>query len=71
MMMEGERAKGRGRAGRDIITQKASVGYEAFNMENNEGYENETDTTNSNCVRLIKNNENQNLRSQDLFPCSI
>jgi superfamily II DNA/RNA helicase len=69
MMMEGERAKGR--AGRDIITQKASVGYEAFNMENNEGDESEQDSTNSNCVRLIKNNENQNLRSQDLYPCSI
>ena len=69
MMIEGERAKGRD--GRDKITQKASVGYEAFNMENNESDENEQESTNSNTVRLIKNNLFQNLRNQNLFPCAI
>ncbi len=69
LMLEGERAKGR--AGRDIITQKVSAGYEAFNMEYNEGDENESDATNSNAVRLIKNNGNQNIRRQDLYSCSI
>ena len=69
MMLEGERSKGRD--GRDKITQKASVGYEAFNMENNESDENEQEQTNNNSVRLIKNNVCQNLRNQNLFPCSI
>jgi DEAD/DEAH box helicase domain-containing protein len=72
MMIEGERKKGRD--GRDKITQKASVGYEAFNMENdetNENSEHEQESKNSNSVRLIKTNACQNLRNDNLFPCSV
>ncbi len=69
MMIEGERSKGKN--GTEKITQKASVGYEAFNMENNESEESEQESTNNNSVRLIKNNVHQNLRNQDLRPCSI
>lgn len=69
MMIEGERSKGR--VGRDKIAQKASMGYEAFNMDNSESEENEQEQTNNNSVRLIKNNVYQNLRNQNLFPCSI
>ena len=69
MMIEGERVKGKG--GRDKITQKASVGFEAFSMENNESDDNENDTTNTNLIRLIKNNLNHSIRNQNLFPCSV
>lgn len=69
MMIEGERSKGRD--GKDKIAQKASMGYEAFNMDNSESEENEQEQINNNSVRLIKNNVYQNLRNQNLFPCSI
>ncbi|MFZ2432384.1 MAG: DEAD/DEAH box helicase, partial [Lutibacter sp.] len=69
MMMEGDRVKGID--GRDIVTQKASVGYEAFHMENAENNDNNQESGNRNLVRFIKNSEHQNLRNQELFPCSI
>ena len=68
MMLEGERAKGVN--GTDIITQKTSVGYEAFSLDSEESEENEVkETTNSNTVKLIRGSDVSN--NQELFPCSI
>ena len=69
MMLEGERLKGRG--GIDKILQKASVGYEAFHLEDDENEETEQEVINGNSARFIKNRENENLRNQDLLPCAI
>ncbi len=67
MMLEGERIKGAD--GKDVVLQKASVGFEAFHIEEDDNEQEET--TNSNLVRFIKNKEYKNLRSKDLFPCKI
>lgn len=69
MMMEGERIKGT--SGTDKVTQKASLGYEAFNMENDEASESEEEVTNSNLVRFIANIESHTPRNQELMPYSI
>lgn len=75
MMIEGERV--RDISGFDKITQKTSIGFDAFNIENDESEENEnenenrTSCSNSNLIRLIKNDTNQNLRTLELLPFSI
>ena len=69
MMLEGDRVKGKD--GRDKVTQKASVGYEAFHMENDNNDQEELEIANKNLVRFIKNDINQTLRNQRLIPCSI
>lgn len=66
MMLEGERLKGG--QGTNKVSQKASVGYEAFHMENENE---ETEITNSNLVRFIKNKEHQKLKNKELMPCAI
>ncbi|WP_394906083.1 DEAD/DEAH box helicase [uncultured Mesonia sp.] len=74
MMLEGERSKGA--RGTDRVTQKATVGYEAFNIEADVD-EDDVDegelqkSTNRNIVRLVKNENGLNHRNQELFPCSI
>jgi DEAD/DEAH box helicase domain-containing protein len=68
MMLEGERAKGVN--GTDIITQKTSVGYEAFSLDSEESEENEVkEITNSNTVKLIRGSDVSN--NQELVPCNI
>src|SRR5680860_491856 len=69
MMLEGERVKGNN--GTDKVTQKATVGYEAFSIEADENEEQPQETTNRNLVRLIINKGNYNPRNQELFPCYI
>lgn len=69
MMLEGDRVKGI--KGRDKISQKVSVGYEAFHMENEESDEQVQEITNKSLIRLIKNSDSQTIRNQQLFPCSI
>lgn len=69
MMMEGERAKGIN--GQDKISQKASVGYEAFSMENIDADEGEQTVSHTNTVRFIANKVNQKTRSENLLPFSI
>lgn len=64
MMLEGEKKK-------DTITQKATLGYEAFNIENEEDDEEDKKQSNSNTslVRLIrKEPKNQN---KPFVACSI
>lgn len=69
MMLEGERVKGSN--GTDIITQKASVGYEAFSIESEDDPDETQESVNRNVVRLIKNKQGQNPRNKELFPCHI
>ena len=69
MMLEGERIKDTN-MDKDKVTQKATLGYEAFSIENDENYEGNHKITNSNLVRFIKNN-NLIAEQQDLQPCSI
>ncbi|GAB1858041.1 DEAD/DEAH box helicase [Flavobacteriaceae bacterium MHTCC 0001] len=69
MMLEGERIKGNN--GTDKVTQKATVGYEAFSIEADENEERLQETTNRNLVRLITNKDNCNPKNQELFPCHI
>lgn len=73
-MLEGERVKGKS-SDEDRVIQKASVGYEAFLMEDDaEDDEDEKGggTNNiSNLVRFIRNRKDHNLRIRNLFPCSI
>ena len=69
MMLEGEREKGV--KGTDKITQKATVGYEAFSIESDESEEQTQEATNRNLVRLIRSNANSNPKNQELFPCYI
>lgn len=66
MMLEGERLKGN--HGTNKASQKASIGYEAFHMENDDT---EQEITNGNLVRFIKNKEYQKLKNQDLISCTI
>ena len=51
--------------------QKASVGYEAFHIENEENEETDQATPNRNLVRFIKNDGNHNLINSELVSCSI
>lgn len=69
MMLEGERNKGN--KGMDRLTQKASIGYEAFSIEADDNDENPYESTHKNIVRLILNREGYDPRNQELFPCSI
>ncbi len=71
MMLEGERVKGVN--GTDTVTQKASVGYEAFSIDdtNDENTEQIKEPVNTNIVRLIKNKQAQNPKNQKLFPCRV
>jgi hypothetical protein len=73
MMLEGERVKGNN--GSDKITQKVSLGYEAFNIDDEYSPDDDEEQTqvsnNRNLVRLIKNMENHISRNQNLFSCMI
>lgn len=69
MMLEGERSKGA--KGTDRVTQKATVGYEAFSIETDVNEDEAQESTSRNLVRLIKNTGGQNHRNQELFPCDI
>ncbi|CAL2085281.1 DEAD/DEAH box helicase [Tenacibaculum sp. 190524A02b] len=69
MMLEGERS--RGVKGIDRVNQKATVGYEAFSIEDEFHDDEQTKSTNRNLVRLIKRNSTQNYRNQELLPCNI
>lgn len=71
MMLEGERKKGG--QGMDKVLQKASTGYEAFNIDSEE--ENEegigSKEVNTNLVRLIKSSEADNFKYGELTATSI
>ena len=69
MMLEGERSKGA--KGTDRVTQKATVGYEAFSIEADVDEDEPQESTSRNLVRLIKNTGGHNHRNQELFPCDI
>lgn len=69
MMLEGERVKGTRET--DRVTQKATIGYEAFSIEADENQEKTQEKTNRNLVRLITNKDNSNPKNQELFPCNI
>lgn len=69
MMLEGERIKGN--EGTDKVTQKATIGYEAFSIDTEENEEYIEESTNRNLVRFITNKENYNPRNQELLPCNI
>ncbi|WP_339848303.1 DEAD/DEAH box helicase [uncultured Dokdonia sp.] len=69
MMLEGERSKSA--KGTDRVTQKATVGYEAFSIEADVDENEPQESTSRNLVRLIKNTGDQNHRNQELFPCDI
>ncbi len=69
MMLEGERQKGS--QGTDKVFQKASAGYEAFHVDNEEeSEEKQSDSKNSNTVWLIKNKTGRH-RNQELTSISI
>lgn len=68
-MLEAERIKGNN--GTDRITQKATVGYEAFSIEQDENEEQLQEKTNKNLVQLIINKNYHNSKNQELFPCQI
>lgn len=69
MMLEGERIKGT--KGRDKITQKTTMGYDAFHMEKDDVEEGQQIDSNKNIARFINFNINHNTKNQELFPCSI
>ncbi|WP_292946917.1 DEAD/DEAH box helicase [Olleya sp. UBA1516] len=69
MMLEGERSKGV--KGTDRVTQKATVGYEAFSIEADDDEDDSQESTSKNLVRLIKNAGGKEHRNQELLPCTI
>ncbi|GAK90933.1 helicase [Nonlabens ulvanivorans] len=69
MMLEGERSKGV--KGTDRVTQKATVGYEAFSIEADDDEDESQESTSKNLVRLIKNEGGKEHRNQELLPCNI
>lgn len=71
MMLEGE--KKRDRSGGHFVFQKTSVGYEAFSLdeENDDEESGNNNSENSDLVRLIKNNDTQQLVNQNLYPVEI
>ncbi|MFT4803121.1 MAG: ATP-dependent helicase YprA (DUF1998 family) [Polaribacter sp.] len=69
MMLEAERVKGVN--GTDKVTQKATVGFDAFVIESDNNEEHQQESTNTNIVRLITNKGKYNPRNQELFPCNI
>lgn len=65
MMLEGEKTKKK-------ITQKTSLGYEAFSVEDeNTNDENDEVSHNKNVVRLILNKNASHLTNQNLYSCNI
>lgn len=64
MMMEGELKN-------DRISQKASAGYEAFQMDGDHEAEQVNQDTEPDVVRFIKKNTRQRLANRDLLECSI
>jgi DEAD/DEAH box helicase domain-containing protein len=68
LMMEGELVKAQSNVHR--VIQKASVGYEAFHIDDEEN-EDIQESTISNAVRFVRNKENQLFKNQDLLACTI
>ncbi len=65
MMLEGENSQGR-------ITQKASKGFEAFQIDADDDAETDSnDNYQASAVRFIKNIPHQRLANTDCLPCSI
>ena len=72
MMLEGSIEKTIN--GKRRISQKASVGYEAFHIEDNvddDNNDSKIDGLQSDVVRLIKNSQATKYKNKDLEPCSI
>lgn len=67
VMLEGEKVR---KNKIDKITQKATVGYEAFIIETDDTDDQPLERTN-NLVRLIHTDKNYNLKKKELVPCSI
>lgn len=63
MMLEGENVQGK-------ITQKATKGYEAFQLDIDDENENNNNLQTS-VVRFIKNKPNQRLANKNYYTCSI
>lgn len=72
MMLEGERKKST-KNGKPVakITQKTTVGYEAFHMESEDTEENNNPEIINNLARFITYNKEYNPKNQELVPCSI
>lgn len=72
MMLEGERKKST-KNGKPVnkITQKSSIGYEAFHMESEDLDENSKPEIINNLARFITYNKEYNPKNQELVPCSI
>ena len=66
MMLEAERVKGV--KGTSLLMQKATIGFEAFNIDTDENEE-QQDALSKNIVRLVSGNTNTN--NKELFHCSI
>lgn len=72
MMLEGERKKGSKNGKRiDTITQKTTVGYDAFHLESEDFDENKKPEIINNLARFIPYNKDYNPKNQELSPCSI
>jgi superfamily II DNA/RNA helicase len=65
MLIEGEKI------GSSKVRQKASIGYEAFNIDEEENQEENQSLHNISLVRFVKNSPYNNFKSDDLIPCSI
>lgn len=63
-MLEGENVQGR-------ITQKATKGYEAFQVDSDDENESGNNNQQSTVVRFIKSKPNQRLTSKEYYTCSI
>lgn len=72
MMLEGERSKSiENGINKEKITQKASTGYEAFHIENEDGSVSEQIDIDANLVRLINYKLADKYSNKELTPCSI
>lgn len=72
MMLEGERMKSIvDGTQKEIITQKASTGYEAFHIEKEEDNTSEQVNYDANLVRLINYKLAEKIQNKELTPCSI
>lgn len=65
MLIEGEKIGSR------KVRQKATIGYEAFNIDEEENEEENQSLHNISLVRFVKNTPNNNFKSNDLIPCGI
>ncbi|MEJ7778682.1 MAG: DEAD/DEAH box helicase [Daejeonella sp.] len=65
MMIEGETI------GKRTVRQKASTGYEAFIIDEDDNDENNLIPTSINVVRFVKNSVSSNFISENLIPCKI